>query len=1218
MQFNTLTTKRMVMGCVFSALGFSTALLAQTTPVQQVPVLKGHQLYKALKIYDSQTGATETSPGHVGDRALDRLDYEFNMVKNPYTNQIPENIKSLEKEFSEGIQEGDNFKNQAQFKNGDYSYFKSRGPFNVGGRTRALAIDANDENIILAGGVSGGLWRSEDSGATWNQVSDIEGESQSITYIIQDTMSVDNKVWYYASGERLGNSAGLGTGAFYQGRGVYKSIDGGKRWNLLKASNDNDVRDFADLDLISKLAIQPTTGDLYVATFAGVWRSQDEGLSFTEVLDAGFDNLTEVAITPSGRIYATVDTSPQADGNPNPLGGFFTSLDGETWTDITPAGLTGFGRTIIEVDPNDENIVYFFAQNLAADAYLFKYNALAESLEEAYTDLTANIPRLGGVAGDLNLQGGYNMVCEVKPGDPNFIILGGTNLYRSTDGYTSPIGRDGWIAGYSPLADNFAQYANQHPDQHMLIYYPSDSNKVLTGNDGGVQVTLDITANVGGEPVSWIDLNQGYLTTQPYHVAFDPEANSDDLVAGFQDNGTWYTNSTNSDAFWVEDFGGDGAYSAISDGGLTRYVSSQRGNILRFNFDNEGNFVSFSRVSPASGSGYSFINPFILDKNNDNIMYLPIGNTIWRNNDLDGLPLNTGRTDVNWVTLSNTAVSSGNIVSLDVSKYPVANRLYYGTSTGLIYRMDNANLDDQPAVDISTGKGLPAGNVNDINVDPSNPDRVLITFSNYGIPSLFYTEDGGETWTDVSGNLEENPDGTGNGPSVRSTAFHGSDTGVLSPQTDITFAATSTGVYFTLKFEGTNTQWYREPFITNGTVADEIITRKDGFIAVAAHGNGLFSAKLPIIGLEFPESNLSVAYLLDDQTVPFEGSDPIEVDITGLFVQSKGLPIDIELTNSNPEFATVVQEENKLTITYKTGVVDQASIGLIARSGGEQVSEGFTINAVEFPIYEQNETTVSSYPSQFFTDFNALSQTADDFTIPEGFSWSIKSLLAFGATNNSPVLDNATIVIFKDENGLPGEVVYNSGEIVPVPAPGSSNIELAFPDEIKLDAGSYWLSVYATLAFAPNNTQWFWSTQLNSIGKSSLFRDPSNLFQTGATDWTPGEVAFQRPDPLDQKFQIFGTIEEGGTLSVDTPLVTINNSISVAPNPSNGIFTFSFNDLAKKNKDTSFEVYSLLGNLVFSQQDIKTTSDYTWDASGINTGLYLAKIGGKTFRILKK
>ena len=689
--------------------------------------------------------------------------------------------------------------------------------------------------------MSGGLWRSTNGGESWRKVTR-RSQSPSITCIVQDPRPNRSHIWYYGSGERFGNSAGAG-GAFYRGTGVYKSVNGGRSWKLLSATDDNDVVAISPFDIINSIAINPTNGDIYVGTFNGVHRSQDGGKSFEEVLAGGFDNTAEVVISPSGRIYVTIESA----GDPN--AGFFTSMDGDTWENITPGNFVpAFGRTVMEIDPNDENRVYFFTQNQSGGipALLFKYDATAV-LDSAWTDLSVNLPAGLGNVGNLNLQGGYNMLVKVQPTNPDVVFVGGTNLYRSTTGFTTPTGIESWIAGYSPVPPtSFNLYTNQHPDQHEMVFFPSNPNKVLSANDGGVFLTEDITTEEEGEPVTWTSLNNGYLTTQPYGVSFDPEANSDDLIAGFQDNGTWFTNSTDPTAPWVEDFGGDGGISAIADGGRTRYVSSQLGNIFRFNFDSAGVFTSFSRVTPAGASGFAFIAPFILDPNNDNIMYLPAGNRIWRNNDLDELPLfSNALATVNWVELSNTAASAA-ITALDVSTFPVANRLYYGTSAGQIFRMDNANLDNQAVVDISTGKGLPPGFVNDINVDPSNSDRVIVTFSNYGIQSLFFTADGGETWTDISGNLEENPDGTGNGPSVRSTAFFGNSqifNGKLQP----VFVATSTGLYVTSRLNGENTKWRLENFVIGNAVADEVKTRKDGFVALSVHGNGLFSARFPMI-----------------------------------------------------------------------------------------------------------------------------------------------------------------------------------------------------------------------------------------------------------------------------------------------------------------------------------------------------------------------------------
>ncbi|WP_271783662.1 T9SS type A sorting domain-containing protein [Aquimarina algiphila] len=1180
---------------------------------QDKKIQKGHQLYKMTKLHDNLKG-----PKQVGDNAIERMEYDFERFRNPNTNSIPSNIKRAEDEFSSKIAIGDDSKqllnNAAKSSNSkSFSFWKNRGPWNVGGRTRALAIDRTNENVILAGGVSGGLWRSTNGGESWRKVTN-RRQSPSITCIVQDPRPGQHNTWYYGSGEDSGNSARAG-GAFFGGTGIFKSTNGGRTWRLLNATNDDDITTLSAFDIINSIDINPVNGDLYVGTWDGVFRSQNGGNSFEEVLVGGNDNRTEVEITSTGRIYAAISSG----GDPN--NGYFTTTDGNTWTEITPDLLpAAYGRTVMEIDPSNENIVYFFTQNQSGGgpAFLFKYDATATP-EEAYTDLTANLPTtIGGDVGSLNLQGGYNMVVKVSPADSNLMFIGGTNIYRSTTGFTTPAGQESWIAGYSPLND-ISVYPDQHPDQHEFLFYPSNPNRVLSGNDGGVFVTEDITTSTSAEePVDWISLNNGYVTTQPYHVSFDPDANSDDLLAGFQDNGTWFTNSTNGTEPWVEDFSGDGSYNAIADGGRTRYVSAQRGVVFRFNFNEAGEFESFTRVQPAGASGFAFVTPFILDPNNDNIMYMPIGNRIWRNNDLDEIPLfSNANTNVNWVELKNTSAPAGSsVVSLDVSKYPEANRLYFGTNNGGVYRMDNANLDNQDVIDISSGKGLPEGFVNDINVDPSDPDRVIITFSNYGIQSLFLTTNGGDTWTNISGNLEENPDGSGNGPSARSTAFFGGSQGFFGARLQKVYAATSTGLYYTNRLNGERTRWIKEPIIIGNAVTDEVKTRKDGFIAVSAHGNGLFSAKFPVFN-ELPETTLSVAYLLDDIRVVKEfdeALEDLEVDVTDLFTSSNGAAIDIELVNSNPELVTATLNGNTVTLSFSENIpeVTEATIGLIATSGEERVAEGFTISVFERGIYNQIEENVSTLPSQFFLDFGGLAQSADDFSIPEGTSWTIERILTFGTVRGGPQLTSANVVIYGDNAGVPGEEIYSSGTIAPISDPNDANLNLVLPEAIVLEGGNYWISVYVDLAFLPDVTQWFWASQEGGIGQESHFRDSIDLFGTGATDWTSASAALGRP-LLDQIFVIYGSNNDtDGTTTpeaVEEPLATIEISNTVAPNPSTDIFSFNFKDTSLKSNENEprvIEIYDAIGNMIYSNKNASTNE--IWDASNARSGLYFARV----------
>ncbi|MEJ2069130.1 MAG: hypothetical protein P8X58_01765, partial [Syntrophobacterales bacterium] len=123
-----------------------------------------------------------------------------------------------------------------------------------------------------------------------------------------------------------------------------------------------------------------------------------------------------------------------------------------------------------------------------------------------------------------------------------------------------------------------------------------------------------------------------------------------------------------------------------------------------------------------------------------------------------------------------------------------------------------------------------------IAVDPDNANNVMLVYSNYSVISLYYTNDGGKSWQDVAGNLEQNPDGSGNGPSCRwaSILNYGGAT--------YYYAATSTGLYSTARLNGTSTVWAQEGASTIGdVVCDMVISREtDGKVVVGTHGSGVF------------------------------------------------------------------------------------------------------------------------------------------------------------------------------------------------------------------------------------------------------------------------------------------------------------------------------------------------------------------------------------------
>jgi hypothetical protein len=432
-------------------------------------------------------------------------------------------------------------------------------------------------------------------------------------------------------------------------------------------------------DYVWNLTVDPSNasqGEVYAATYGCIFRSIDGGGNWSKVIapsDPNSARYTDVAVTSTGVVYATLS------GNGN-KSGIHRSTNGTTWTEITPAGWPGtYNRVVIGIAPSNENVVYFLAETPGYGTNghsIWKYTYLSgdgSGSGGGWENRSANIPAQGGYTGNFDSQGSYDLVIKVKPDDENVVFIGGINLYRSNNGFSSTT-QTNWMGGYVKSNDSYAEYENHHADQHSLFFYPSNSSKLLSGHDGGISLTTnDMASNV-----TWTLLNNGYYTTQFYTVAIDHAGNNDLIIGGMQDNGTWSANSSSSTTPWAKYLSGDGSYCAVSIGADYYYVSSQSGVTYRLNSADP--IYDWARVDPSGGSNYLFINPFILDRNNSKMMYFAGGSVVWRNSDLTAIPkYNSSPTSTNWTKLTSTQLSSGSVSALEVSTSPT-NRLYYGTS----------------------------------------------------------------------------------------------------------------------------------------------------------------------------------------------------------------------------------------------------------------------------------------------------------------------------------------------------------------------------------------------------------------------------------------------------------------------------------------------------------------------------------------------------------
>ncbi len=763
------------------------------------------------------------------------LAFQFNRLKDVKTNEMPKNFRQNELKFAEDLPSA---KPQRLSKGGNTittSAWLSEGPINQGGRTKAIVPDISNENILIAAAAAGGIWRSTDQGATWiNTLS--PSYIQNVTCLTQDTRAGKTNIWYAGTGELQSN-----TSFFFAGDGIFKSVDNGLTWHPLASTQVGTPQSFVSrFQVVWNIEIDKVHDLIYAAVAAGIYCSADGGDNWTLAI-TGSGNYTSISVNENGRAFAAI-----GDGDHN---GIYYSDNGTNWTNITPSfWASKVYRIVTDVSKSNPNILYVLAntpgvgqpgdESEGTDGYisLWKFDASTS----VWTNLTSNLPAYTAPVGGYTSQYGYDMLIKVKPNDENFVVIGGTNLFRTTDGFATKLTNADWIGGYAVVND-ISQYENHHPDQHAFYYLNSNPNIVYSAHDGGISKSSDITAST----ISWSSLNPGYVTTQFWNVALDKAVSNGFILGGMQDNGTMVDQHAFTTSKWVSINSGDGTFAAIADHSKFFYTSSQNGNIYRMTVAGE-----WAYVTPANASNLLFVAPFILDPNNTDVMYLLDGNKIWRNSNLTEIPAyDDNPTNKNWILL-NGSVTGSSATALAMSKSS-NNLLYVGDDSGKLFKILDASNISSPFTEI-TGTNFPAGYISTIAVDPNNGNNVLVGFSNYNILSLFFSSNGGTSWTEVGGNLEENADGSGTGPSIRSVK--------ILPVNDgyVYYAATSIGVFSTSSLNGRNTIWALEaPNSIGNTVVETMDIRElDGTVIAGTFGKGVYSTKVGSTSSAKPVTNV--------------------------------------------------------------------------------------------------------------------------------------------------------------------------------------------------------------------------------------------------------------------------------------------------------------------------------------------------------------------------
>jgi hypothetical protein len=671
-----------------------------------------------------------------------------------------------------------------------------RGPNNVGGRTRAMMVDPNDatHKSVFAAGVGGGLWKTTDITAAspvWTPVNDLFANI-AITAITYDPTNPN--IMYFGTGEGWFNLDAI------RGDGIWKSTNGGATFTQLASTPGSVTTNF---NYVNKIAVHPVTGDVYAATMAGLFRSQNGGTSWTKVLGAGtgasIDPMADVAIAADNSIVAA--TGRVFSGSD----GVYRSTTGAaaSWTKLNTGAngfpTTGFERITLALAPSNANVMYAITQSTSTDGIFHIYTTSNKGT--SWTTATNPTDADPGIGTEYTRgQAWYDLAAAVDPNNAATLIVGGVDLFKSTNSGTAWTQLTHWYGGFG--------FQNVHADQHAIVFQPGSSSNVYFGNDGGAWSSSD-----GGTTIAAKSIN--YNVTQFYACAMNPAAGSDQFMAGAQDNGTQQFSTPGVNAT-VEVTGGDGAFCHIDQSNaLYQYSSYVYNNLYR---STDGG-VSFNSIR-ADNNG-SFINPSDFDDANGNFYAAYTAGKYTR--------LLTAHTSTTFNNIAVAAFAGATVTAVTVSP-TVAHRVYFGLNNGMVVKVNAANATPVATV-MNSGTGmLGSVSISCIAVMNNDENHLLVTISNYGWNSVWETKNGGTTWTSVEGNLPDMP--------IRNILFNPADSSQA-------LVATELGVWSTSQLLGGSTVWAPSNTGLANVRADYFqIRNSDKMVIVATHGRGLYSSDI--------------------------------------------------------------------------------------------------------------------------------------------------------------------------------------------------------------------------------------------------------------------------------------------------------------------------------------------------------------------------------------
>lgn len=570
------------------------------------------------------------------------------------------------------------------------------------GRINTIAFHPENNDILWAGSPSGGFWKTTDGGLSWFTTTD-DLFSIGVSDIAVNPDNPD--ILYIATGD--------GDAGDTYAIGVLKSVDGGMTF-----SPTGFQIDYSDRNYFRRILINPlNTNELIVSTNTGIYKTND-GFNTVTLVEAG--RFKDLEFKPGNPeiVYAT-------KYDPAGTAGIFRSADGgDSFTRITQGLdlLNNTNRIELAVTPADPSLVYAIASDVNDDGFYGFYKSTNSGISwtKVYGKDDPDSKNLLGWSFDGEDEGGqgwYDLSLAVSPVNPDIVLAGGVNVWKSINGGESFFLSAHWIG--------FNNIDYVHADHHMLVYRAS-TNEVFSCNDGGIYVS----SNDGAD---WKDRSEGLSILQIYRIS--ASAGLYDLfLTGNQDNGSMRRSAGN----WSEVTGGDGMDNLIDPQNPDNLITSIYYGSFFLSTDGGENF---NLISPeeADETG-AWITPIQMSKTDPAVLYAGYSDVYKSNN-----------RGSSWTKLSSNLTGGTNLRSLAVSS---ANEEYiYAATYGRIYMTSNGGIEWKDVTD-----GLPAGAIVSVEVAPNNPEELWVSISGFSEgEKVYYSPNAGKSWKNYSEGLPNLP-----------------------------------------------------------------------------------------------------------------------------------------------------------------------------------------------------------------------------------------------------------------------------------------------------------------------------------------------------------------------------------------------------------------------------------------------------------------------------